>query len=44
MLNNELVVTRLSDLAHIDEAQIFKNTGIGMVKKRVGKIAIEAEI
>ncbi len=38
MLDNEIVVTRLSDLAHIDEAQIFKNTGIGVVKKRGGRI------
>lgn len=38
MLENEIVVKRLRDLAHLNETKIFQNTGIGVVKERGGKI------
>ena len=47
MLDNEIVVSRLGDLAHIDEGKIFKNTGIGVVKERgskKGEVAIGDKI
>ena len=38
MLDNEVVVQKLEDLAHLDEGVIFKNMGIGVVKERGSKI------
>ena len=38
MLDNEIVIKKLDDLAHMNEGRIFKNTGIGVVKERGSKI------